>query len=55
MTSARVRALMAVLPDGLSEVYFHPAKERDATLKRLMPNYEHEAEFVALLDKELMR
>ena len=55
MTSARVRALMAVLPDGLSEVYFHPAKERDATLKRLMPNYEHEAEFAALLDKELMR
>ena len=31
-----------------SEVYFHPAVTRDATLRRLMPDYEHEAELTAL-------
>ncbi len=52
MTADRVRALMRVLPDGFSEVYFHPATVRDATLRRLMPDYEHEAELAALLDRE---
>ena len=50
MTADRVRALMKVLPDGTNEVYFHPATRRDATLRRLMPNYEHEAELAALLE-----
>ena len=49
MTSERVRRLMAELPDGESEIYFHPAVSRDATLRRLMPEYEHEAELAALL------
>ena len=50
MTGERVRRLLAELPDGESEVYFHPAVARDATLRRLMPDYEHEAELAALLD-----
>jgi len=45
-----VRRLMRELPDGESEVYFHPAVARDATLRRLMPDYEHEAELAALLE-----
>jgi hypothetical protein len=49
MTSERVRRLMPELPDGESEIYFHPAVGRDATLRRLMPEYEHEAELAALL------
>ena len=49
MTSERVRRLLAELPDGESEIYFHPAVSRDATLRRLMPEYEHEAELAALL------
>lgn len=49
MTPDRVRRLLAALPEGESEVYFHPATDRDALLRRLMPNYEHEAEFEALL------
>ena len=49
MTPERVRRLLAELPDGESEIYFHPAVERDATLRRLMPDYEHEAELAALL------
>lgn len=52
MTADRVRALIDQLPKkGLSEIYFHPATERDAVLRRLMPDYEHEAEFAALLDR----
>jgi hopanoid biosynthesis associated protein HpnK len=49
MTTERVRRLLGVLPDGVSEIYFHPATMRDATLRRLMPDYEHEAELAALL------
>jgi hypothetical protein len=40
---------LAQLPDGDTEIYFHPAAWRDATLVRLMPDYEHEAELAALL------
>ena len=49
MTTDRVRRLLAVLPDGVSEIYFHPATVSDATLRRLMPDYEHAAELAALL------
>jgi hopanoid biosynthesis associated protein HpnK len=59
MTIDRVRRLLAVLPDGISEIYFHPgaghnvtgqpAMGRDATLRRLMPDYEHEVELATLL------
>ena len=54
MTRERVRRLLQNLPDGVSEIYFHPATERDASLVRLMPDYEHEAEFAALLDRGLL-
>lgn len=50
MTAPRLLALAPHLPDGLSEIYFHPASRRDAALARLMPDYEHEAELAALLD-----
>lgn len=49
MTSERLERLMAELPEGHSEIYFHPATARDEALRRLMPDYEHEAEFRALL------
>jgi hopanoid biosynthesis associated protein HpnK len=49
MTPARVQRLLGALPPGESEIYFHPAVERDAELVRLMPDYEHEAELEALL------
>jgi chitin disaccharide deacetylase len=53
MTPGRVRRLLDHLPDGVSELYFHPATERDAVLARLMPGYEHEAELATLLDRGL--
>jgi hopanoid biosynthesis associated protein HpnK len=53
MTAARVSRLLANLPDGDSEIYFHPAAGCDRELDRLMPDYEHEAELAALLDPSL--
>jgi hopanoid biosynthesis associated protein HpnK len=49
MTRQRLERLMAELPDGDSEVYFHPATARDETLRRLMPDYQHEAELDAMM------
>lgn len=53
MTVPRLRRLFANLPDGLSEIYFHPASRHDETLGALMPEYEHAAELSALLDPEM--
>jgi hopanoid biosynthesis associated protein HpnK len=50
MTTDRIHRLLPNLPDGDTEIYFHPAAGRDAVLDRLMPIYEHEAELAALLD-----
>jgi len=50
MTQERLHRLLAELPEGVSEIYFHPATTRDPLLRRLMPDYEHEAELAALLD-----
>jgi hopanoid biosynthesis associated protein HpnK len=50
MTADRIRLLLTNLPDGDSEIYFHPAARRDTVLDRLMPTYEHEAELAALLE-----
>ncbi len=49
MTEHRLLRLLANLPDGSNEIYFHPAARRDAALAALMPDYEHEAELAALL------
>ena len=49
MTLARTQSVLDALPEGLTEMYFHPAARRDATLDRLMPDYQHEAEFAALM------
>jgi hopanoid biosynthesis associated protein HpnK len=49
MTYERLARLLAEAPAGTSEIYFHPAAERDATLRDLMPDYEHDAELAALL------
>ncbi len=55
MTADRVRRLLARLPEGESEIYFHPASGRDALLERLMPGYDHEGELAALLDDDVRR
>ena len=49
MTEARLLRLVPVLPEGVSEIYFHPATGRDAAIETTMPDYEHAAELAALL------
>jgi hopanoid biosynthesis associated protein HpnK len=49
MTEDKIRLLLRHLPEGVAEIYFHPATWRDDALTRLMPGYEHEAELAALL------
>ncbi len=53
MTADRIHRLLPNLPEGDTEIYFHPATRRDAVLDRLMPGYEHEAELATLLDLSL--
>ena len=50
MTAARLRALAPHLPEGLSEIYFHPATRQGPLLAALMPAYEPAAELAALVD-----
>jgi hopanoid biosynthesis associated protein HpnK len=49
MTEARLLRLLPALPEGVSEIYFHPAAGRDAAIRATMPSYEHEAELAALV------
>ncbi|MGC9271080.1 hopanoid biosynthesis-associated protein HpnK [Acidiphilium sp.] len=49
MTAERVQTLLAHLPPGTSEIYFHPATRQDAMLAALMPGYRHTEELRALL------
>ena len=53
MSTGRIRRLLTRLPDGFSEIYFHPASGRDRVLEQLMPGYEHEAELATLCDPGL--
>ncbi len=53
MTADRVTYLLENLPEGLTELYFHPATHRDATLKTLMPNYDHTGELKALVELKI--
>jgi hopanoid biosynthesis associated protein HpnK len=53
MTEERVQHLLPHLPEGLSEIYFHPATERTLALAAAMPDYRHRDELAALLSPAL--
>ena len=53
MTIERLLRLIPCIPDGLSEIYFHPASRPDPALSALMPAYRHEDELATLLDPRL--
>jgi hypothetical protein len=53
MTPDLVQRLVDNLPPGLTELYFHPALEQDAIIRRHMPGYRHQDEFAALLQTKL--
>jgi len=49
MTEARLLSLIPHLPDGLSEIYFHPATRTTPHLAETMQLYQHDAELGALI------
>ncbi len=48
MVEQRILRLLPYLPDGVSELYFHPAARRSAALIAAMPDYRHVEELAAL-------
>jgi hopanoid biosynthesis associated protein HpnK len=48
MTEERVLAILRNLPDGVTELYFHPATRCCPEVDRAMPGYRSEEEFRAL-------
>jgi chitin disaccharide deacetylase len=53
MTEDRVLALLPCLPEGVSELYFHPAAARTSVLAAAMPGYRHDAELATLVSPAL--
>jgi predicted glycoside hydrolase/deacetylase ChbG (UPF0249 family) len=53
MIEERLLRLVAHLPDGISEIYLHPANEVSPALSAAMPGYRHLEEFAALLSPAL--
>jgi hopanoid biosynthesis associated protein HpnK len=49
MVEARILRLIPHLPDGVSEIYFHPATERTPSLVAAIPSYRHPEELATLL------
>lgn len=52
MDTGRLRGVLERLPDGVSEIYLHPAT---APYPLSAPGYRYEAELAALLDPEVRR
>jgi hopanoid biosynthesis associated protein HpnK len=53
MVEERLLRLVPHLPDGVSEIYLHPAAERTPALVAAMPGYRYEEELAALLSSDL--
>jgi len=53
LTPRLVQSMIDKIPEGITELYFHPATETDETLARLMPDYQHVAEFQALMQAKI--
>jgi chitin disaccharide deacetylase len=50
---ARMRQLLAALPEGITELYVHPATRRWGAVDALPDTYRPEAELAALVDPEI--
>jgi chitin disaccharide deacetylase len=53
MTEERWLRLLPHLPEGVSEIYLHPAAERTPALLAAMPGYSQKEELAALLSPSL--
>jgi len=54
MTKNLVLRIIDNLPDGLTEIGFHPATRRSKETDASMPNYRHVDEFLALTDESVL-
>lgn len=55
MTADLVLRIMRNLPQGVTEMCFHPATRRCAEIDRTMPSYRHEDEFKGLIGEATIR
>ena len=55
MTEDRIIALLPHLPEGVSEIYFHPAAETTPALRGAMPGYRPTEELAALVSPRVRR
>jgi hypothetical protein len=55
MTEDRIVALLPHLPEGVSEIYFHPAAETTPALRGAMPGYRPTEELAALVSPRVRR
>jgi hypothetical protein len=53
MDASGMLAVLARLPDGVSEVYLHPATESGAAISQSMSAYRHVDELGALLSADV--
>jgi hopanoid biosynthesis associated protein HpnK len=53
MREETVLRLLTRLPDGVTEMYFHPATRRCPEIDRTMPEYDHEGELASLLSERV--
>jgi chitin disaccharide deacetylase len=51
----RILRLIEHLPEGVSEIYFHPAVESSPSLVAAMPGYRHAEEFATLISPKVRR
>ncbi|MBZ5496328.1 MAG: hopanoid biosynthesis-associated protein HpnK [Acidobacteriia bacterium] len=54
MTTELVLRFLQHLPEGVTEIYFHPSTRRCPEIDRTMPAYLHEEEFKALTSSEVL-
>jgi hopanoid biosynthesis associated protein HpnK len=54
MTTELVIPFVERLPEGVTEMYFHPSTRRCAEIDRTMPKYRHEEEYKTLTSNELI-
>jgi len=55
MTRDLALRIMGNLPDGITEICFHPATRRSKEIDQSMPNYRHVDEFLALTDESILQ
>jgi chitin disaccharide deacetylase len=55
MTADLAMRIIAHLPNGATELGFHPATRRCEEIDRTMANYQHEEEYLALTGEPLLR